>query len=147
MYWLRQLNKMLYNYDRELYAVDNGDKITVYRKAYTWESYDLEGLRLTYARPSHHYIFSLTDNWTMSGKRRNWGIEPILNHLKAIDPWRNPNLCNEIVRQHEKAAESRERNSKNKHEDLAREILPDFKKAFSDVNTSTMNNRRIYGNR
>jgi len=135
---------MLYNYDRELYArEDQSGKITVYRKAYTWDSYELsDKMTITYARPSHHYVFSLTDNWSMSGVKRDWGLEPVLEHLKAIDPWRNPSLGEEIISQHERAIEKREKASKNKHEDLAREMHHDFKKAFSDTNTSSMNKTR-----
>lgn len=139
-YWLRSLNKSLYAYDRELYAKkDNTGKVTVYRKAYTWESYQLgEKFTLTYGRPSDHYIFSLTDTWSMSGNKRDWGIEPVLKHLKRIDPWRDPSVCEKMIEQHEKSAKTREKDLKNKHEAFAYEMHRDFKKAFSDFNVSTL---------
>lgn len=140
-YWLGRLNSMLYAYDRELYAKQGYDgKVIVYRKAKTWESYVLDdGMALTYAKDSDHYIFALTDNWSMSGKVRHWGLEPVLSHLKEIDPWRDSSVCERVIEQHEKKLKERERSSKNKHEDLAHEMRGDFKKAFSDINTSTMN--------
>ena len=139
-YWLGRLNSMLFNYDRELYAKQGNDcKITVYRKAKTWESYVLEdGTALTYAKDSDHYIFALTDNWSMSGNVRHWGLEPVLSHLKEIDPWRDPTINERMIEQHEKKLKERESFSKNKHEELAFSMRDDFKKSFSDINTSTM---------
>lgn len=126
-------------HDSQLTAkLDNGI-IGVYRKAHTCERYKLEGgLTLVVTKPFHHFIFALTDNWNVTGKPVEWGLDPIVNRLKAIDTWNREDMIDEMIESYEEEKKSNERNLKNNVESFLREFRRPFAKAFNDVNTSTL---------
>jgi hypothetical protein len=98
------------------------------------------------SRPHEPYfIFALTDTWQASGRPREWGIEPILNRIKALDLWRDQTVVDEIIADAEKQAESDGRAARNSIESFLLDFRKPFAKAFDGVNTSTLakiDNRR-----
>lgn len=143
------LTKMLKSFDRQLYCAKNGEgKLCVYRNSIRWEDYELprdlsnsEGtVILRTARPAPFFIFALTEDWKPQGRPIDYGYDQILDRLRAHDMW-NRDLIAEQEKQYDKAKESADKESLSKAEDFAREIRPQFKKAFSDVNTSSMSKK------
>lgn len=125
--------------DRELYCErDKEGKLCVYRKSLRWEIYRLKnGIALQFARPAPHFIFALTHNWAMNGRPVDWGIEPILARLKAIDLW-NRDLASDIIAEEEKTLESAARARTNSTESFLLDFRKQFARTFNDVNTSTL---------
>lgn len=125
----REISKALENYDRCLYAQEMPDgRIDVYRKN-----------RENLSPP--HFIFSVTDNWTPQGQKRDWGIEPILNRIRAIDLWRDDKFVERVIAETEKDEESKDRDRRNSVESFLYEFRGQFHKTFNDVNTSLMDKK------
>lgn len=133
------LTRNLKIHDRELYcSKDREGKLCVYRNSTRWEDFEIDSNTvLRRARSTPFLIFKLTENWKPNGVPVDWGIEPILYRLKAHDLW-NRDLVDEQEKQYEKKKESNDRDSKNNSEAFAHEFRSQFKKVFSDVNTSSM---------
>jgi len=108
------------------------------RESYRYLPYDLDGLRLLVSVPSPHHIFSLTDTWTASGEPVEWGLEPLLHRLKAMDLWNRQDFVEEFIEQAEKEEESEKRSFRNNTEAFLKDFRRQFAKTFEDVNTSTM---------
>lgn len=124
--WLKDLNRDLKNHDKELYAQETKPgRVDVYRKN-----------RNGFTPP--HFIFSLTDNWNVSGKPVPWGIEVILNRIKAQDLWRDDTFVERWIKDHQDAEKAKDRASRNSIENFLYEFRGQFHKTFNDVNTSTM---------
>lgn len=131
------ITRAVKTYDRELYCERNKEgKLCIFRKSIRWESFQLEdNVVLRVARPAPHLVFTLTDNWRPQGRPVNWGVLPILAHLRECD-LHNRDIVSELEKQDDKHREACARESRNQAEAFASEFRSDFKKAFADVNTS-----------
>jgi hypothetical protein len=136
---VERITRELKNHDSQLYCDWGGaGRLCVYRKSTRWESYYLdEDAVLSVARPTPHFIFALTENWSLKGEPKDWGVEPILARLKAIDLW-NRDLAEEIIQNTEKETESLARDRRNNTESFLLDFRKQFAKTFDDVNTSTL---------
>lgn len=135
-------------HDRSLYCERSEEgKLCVYRKSQRVESYRLDDESvLHYVRPTPYFVFALTDNWRMTGEPREWGIEPIMARLKALDLW-NRDVAGDIIDQELKERASLERERQNTIESFLIDFRRQFAKTFNDVNTSTLakkESRRAY---
>ena len=120
---LRDLNRHLKGHDRHLYAqMDDLGKVHLYRRRGTFSD----------------YVFSLTDNWTIKGSPRDWGIDPILNRLRAHDLAHNPDFFDQLNEMGEKIEESKRRDFSNSVESFMYDFRSEFAKATNDINTSCL---------
>jgi len=85
-----------------------------------------------------HYVFSLTDNWTLTGKPVEWGSEPILARLKAMDLWNSGVGLEEMFEHNDKVELSKERARKNNIESFLLDFRRQFAKTFDGVNTANL---------
>jgi len=85
-----------------------------------------------------HYLMSLTHNWQAEGRPVDWGIEPIMHRLRAMDLWRDDNFVEQFVADNEKEEMSRERSRKNNVESFLYDFRKQFQKATNEINTSTL---------
>lgn len=133
------ITRAVKQYDRELYCGrDKEGKLCIFRKSLRWEAYELEeNVVLRVARPAPHLVFPLTDNWKSQGMPVDWGVMPILDRLRAHD-LHNRDLVRELEKEYDKNKEQLARESHNQAEACASEMRNQFKKAFADVNTSSM---------
>lgn len=89
------------------------------------------------------YVCSLTDNWTVSGGSVDWGIVPINHRLSMMDISGGTRLFDEMYAQDQKVEESKKRDMSNHLESFCQyEMAPKLKKAFSDINTSSMDKKK-----
>ena len=125
--------------DAKLYCKRNTEgKLCIFRDGHSWESHSLEdGSSLKVLRPTPYFVCALTHNWKLQGIAVDWGIEPVLARLRAMDLWER-DLVSEIIRNEEKHELAMDRQRKNATEDFLLEFRNDFKKTFKDVNTSSM---------
>lgn len=139
---LNSINSALRRFDEKLYAEkDLLGKITIYRKAYRFLAYEFQGERLLVSHPNPYMIFPLTDDWSAKGKSVEWGVEPILSRLQAIDAWNRARIHQEYLEQHEKVDAAADRDFKNNTEAFLKDFRRPFAKAFNDINTSTLEKR------
>lgn len=85
-----------------------------------------------------HFIFALTDDWTWRSPAREWGIEVVLNRLKAMDLWKDETVVDRFMQQTEKNEESEKRQVRNSIEDFLYDFRKDFAKATNHINTSSL---------
>jgi len=137
-----RITRELKNHDSLLYCDwGKAGRLCVFRKSTRWESYRLdEDAVLSVARSTPHLIFALTDTWNERGEPKDWGIEPILARIKAIDLW-NRDLAEEIIQGAEKDLETAARDRRNTTESFLLDFRKQFAKSFDDVNTANMSKK------
>lgn len=136
----KSLTQKLKAYDRELLVRRNEKGILcVYRKSNMFDRFDFRGKKLYVSRSFDQYIMALTDNWNTLGTPVDWGIEPLLCRIKAMDLWANPQISAELITSYEKAEETKKRDLGNNVESFLRDFRRQFAKATNDINTSTLN--------
>lgn len=139
--------RALKRYDPDLYAGRNRDGVAcVFRRTKRFEEVVVEdGYRLLNLREDKQFIFSITDNWNLSGKPREWGIDHVLTHLKQIDALTNASFIEEMDRENERIDESKKRGMKNEIEAFWKHERRRFAKATDDVLTHSMSkdNKRM----
>lgn len=139
----RQIENVIKKHDPMLVCrKDLKGVMRVFRKAFRKELIWLDDNKfLIYGQPELQTVFSITEDWTERTKPVDWGIEPILARLKAIDAWSNESLMEELMSSYEKSEESKRRAFRNDVESFMYEMRPAFKKTFSDTRTALMNNK------
>lgn len=128
---LYQLNRALKAFDSELEArSQEPPRIDIFRQG-----------RDKVAPP--YYIFSLTENWGLRGKPVEWGIEPILARLKAIDLWnQGVTSVDNLVAEQERVEEGKMRDFRNNTESFLKDFRRQFARATNDVNTALMDKKK-----
>lgn len=122
----KTLTVYLKRYDSELFAVCNKPpRIDVYRQN-----------RDKLSPP--HLIFSLTDTWTPEGTPVDWGVEPVIARLRAIDLWNSGITADQIIEEHQKAKESEAKDFRNNVESFLLDFRRQFAKATDGINTSLL---------
>lgn len=123
---VRTLTRHLKAHDSQLYAACHKEgRIDIYRKS-------------SYGESPPHLIFPLTDNWAVSGRPVEWGIEVILARINAMDLWRSDSVAEDLIKSYEKRSEAQERDRKNNMESFLYDFAPQFAKATNDINTSCL---------
>ena len=134
------ITRAIRKYDRDLYAKKTQGRVDIMRRTVRYESYDIgSGTRLLVAKNDGAYIFSLTDNWSINGNAVEWGIEPILARLKAIDCWNRGDFFAELESDYEKHEKSEKRHFKNNVESYLSDFHSSFRSTFKDYNVASMN--------
>lgn len=127
---INYLNRELKTHDSQLFVQETkAGRLDVYRKS-------------SFGGHPPHYIFSLTDSWTTEGKPIEWGVDVIINRIKAHDIWRDDSFVENIIRDLEKAEEGKKRDFRNSVESFLLDFRRQFAKATDSVNTGTLN--KIY---
>lgn len=134
------IQKELRKFDNKLFINQNyKGELQIMRESFKQVPYDVDGIRIMNIEPNHHYICSLTENWTSRTQSVDWGILPILDHMRSIDCQNKDSLVNKLEEMHMKDAETKKKDFKNKTEDFCRYQLRDaYMKATSDINTSNL---------
>lgn len=129
----KQLDRALKQHDSLLFVQETKPgRLDVYRKS-----------SLNSEAP--HFIFALTDSWTVDGRPVEWGIDVVVNRIKAHDLWRDENFVNQVIKEGEEASESKRRSFRNSVEAFVSEFRREFARATADINTSNLKNNSIGG--
>ena len=145
-----RLNSEVKKYDRELCAErDAYGRTVIRRKTVHYDRFNMDGFDLIVSRPAKHFIMALTHNWQLDGNYAEWGIEPVLNRLKAMDLWQNDKMVEQMIADQEKQGQIKEKDYKNNVESFLIDFRRQFARSFNDVNTSQMkfDRRTQNGNR
>lgn len=120
------MTRALKQHDSCLYAQETTlGRIDIYRKS-------------QHGDHSPHFVFALTDTWTPQGEPVPWGIDVVLNRLKAHDLWRDDTFVERWIKDHERHQESELRDFRNNVESFLYDFRSQFKKATGDINTSLL---------
>lgn len=132
--------KALQGYDRELFMGRTKDGVAcVFRKHKRFVPvYEWEGGRLMDLITDKQLVFALTDNWTVRGKPRQWGIDFVLNRVKEIDALANERFLEEMDEHNAKIDKSRERSMRNEMEAFWSHERRRFAKATDGILTHSL---------
>lgn len=132
-------------YDRELYCDELPSGIpAIFRRTVRQEIYDLNDSgseKLVVFKDSPHLVFALTDDWSVRTSIADWGIEPIMARLKAMDLWGNKSFMDDLIKGYEKTEEGKVRDRRNNTESFLYEFRDHVKKDWKDINTASMKKR------
>lgn len=135
----RVLTKHLRRYDDKLYAKrEQTGAIHVYRDGVGFYPFEWNGLNFKASFPSPDFVLALTDNWTVRGRPIEWGIEPLLHRIQKIDGWRNDHMADKLIEGYERRDMQKKKDLHNQNEAFFGDHHRQFKKAFSEINTSNM---------
>lgn len=123
---LKSINRHIKQLDPELFAASHkAPRIDVYRQS-------------TMKLGPPYLVFSLTEDWTVSTAPVEWGIEPIMARLKAIDLWNNGETVETLNEHNESVRKSKRRDLRNNIESFFGEFRRQFAKATNEINTSLL---------
>lgn len=86
-----------------------------------------------------HFIFTLTEDWTVKTRPIEWGIDVVINRIKAHDIWRDDKFVDKLIDKHVEHEESKSRAMRNSIESFLYDFRKQFQKATDGINTSTLN--------
>lgn len=135
MRWTRldRINEIVRGYDRALFAEQVGDQVRIFRRlsASQVSNYGMEEINVGSTYPQ--YITALTHNWSPHGNPVDWGIEPILNHLRSMDSWRDDTGYERMVKAREEREKTRFKELKNQIMDRAIDGKRELAKVAADL--------------
>lgn len=123
---VKRLTRALKGHDSHLFAQESKPgRVDVYRASRTFDA-------------APHYIFSLTEDWSLHGRPVEWGVDVVVNRIKAHDLWRDDQFVENWIKQHEADQESERRTFRNSVESFLYDFRRQFAKATNEVNTSCL---------
>ncbi len=137
---LDYVNRNLKRYDRSLYCVKSRDNVfKILRKAHRFISIgEFSGRIMFDLIESPEYVFSLTDNWKSNGALREWGAEKILERLKNIDIWDDPDFFDKLDQKNDKVEEIKRKDFHNETLAALWDNQRAIRRGFADINTSNL---------
>lgn len=134
-----QIQKSLRMFDDKLFLNLNlKGELQIMRKSFKRVPYEVEGKIILNLEPNHHYICSLTQDFTSRTSPVDWGVLPILDHLRAIDCHNRESFVNKMEEYNQKHEAGKRKDFNNQTEAFCYEFRDSFKKATSDINTSNL---------
>ncbi len=133
----RVLSKHLREYDSKLYAKFRYGRIDVFRKGERYVAYDFDGETILAPVENDWYVMSLTHDWNINGRPVDWGVEPLLARLRAIDLHRR-DLASEMERAEEKLSASKDRTMDNNLEAFWKDNRRAWAKNFEHTIVSSL---------
>lgn len=144
-----KVTREIRKYDRLLYCEkfnrDDGTgqvPLVIYRKLFRYETMEVDGNIIHYKVPSPHYVFALTDTWSVNGTPVEWGILPIMARLRAMDLWKEETEVDRMKEHSEKVDLAKEKDMRNNIESFMYEFRSQFAKATDGINTSSLEKRK-----
>lgn len=130
-------------HDPELYVIQPqiGGMCFLMRKGQKLRPYSFDGGTLWVSEPNPMQIMALTDDWTAKGAQVEWGILPLMEKIRSMDSHNDTHdggIIARLERNQERMAEAKRREQRSLHEAMAYEAHGAFRKAFKDINTSTL---------
>lgn len=136
---VKRITQELRKWDRTLFAHRRPDgTIQVLRQAERFSAADAlsEAPDLASLRPQ--FILALTDNWNLTGKAVDMGLEPLMRRIMDMDLWRDPDSVNQMRARRERAERDKQRARRNEIRALAADMRRDFARATDGINTGGM---------
>ncbi len=137
----REITRTLKRYDPLLFCAQSkaGNYLSVYRRIKQFlPVVDSPEMRMLVLSEASQHVLALTDNWLASGKRRDWGMDLILEKIKSMDLANNARLFEEFEAQEEREKASADRHLDNELEAWAKDSRRAFAKATDDILTHSL---------
>lgn len=130
-------------HDRKLFCARDAvaGTLCIFRKTERLETYDVDGHRITFALPDRHMVCALTDNWSIRGNPVDWGLLPIMEHIRKIDLWSNECHITNLLESYKQSDIEKRKAIRSEGEAQADVFRHDFKKTFNDFNVNSLINK------
>jgi hypothetical protein len=126
------------HYDRELYAGLSLHGVPcIFRRTKTVERHEVDECVIFKIIDQPHFVFALTDTWTIKGTPVDWGLEPILARLKECDLHKR-DIAKEIEEQDAKVEQAKSRALRNDAEAFFSDERRRMAKSWNDLNLATV---------
>lgn len=137
---LKSYTRALKRYDPDLFAGRTMDGMPcVFRKHRRFEPIcEWDGGKLLNLVTDKQYVFAITDNWSMSGTPRDWGIDDVLGHLRMIDTLANKRMFEEMDEANAEVDEANQRHLRTEMEGFWSYERKRFAKATDDILTHSL---------
>ncbi len=123
---IKTLNRSLKTYDSCLYAQETRPgRCDVYRKS-------------KFGCNPPNFVFSLTDTWQPTGRPVEYGLEVVMDRLRALDLWRDDKFVENYLSRLVKEKDEKDRDRKNNIESFLYDFRSQFQKATNDINTGNL---------
>lgn len=133
----KRIEKALKAHDSKLFVIKtHRGVLQVYREPE--KSLGLYRPDISGSIPTPMLVFCLTDNWRLDGRPVRWGVEPVMNRLRAMDSWADSLSFDEMKSNRERLEADESRQRTNEFRAIAADMRRDFAKATNDINTSTI---------
>lgn len=132
------VTKFVKRYDPKLFCESRDGKLCVCREGQRIESYDVNGVRITFIRPAPYVCFALTEDWTVATEGVDRGLEQIRDRLVTIDLWSGRDIAAELIKAEEDRAASRDRAVDNHIESYLKDVRRDFARSTNDILTHSL---------
>ena len=137
---LSSYTKFLRRYDKDLFCDHNRNGILcVFRK---WKRFEPvcvdDNFKILNLITDKQFVCALTENWTLSTKPRQWGIDHVLTKIRQMDLQANERLFEEMDQQNEKVDESEKRSFRNEAEAFWSDNRRAFAKATDGILTHSL---------
>lgn len=138
--FLKSYSKAVKRYDTDLFAGRTKDGAAcIFRSVKRFEPVvEMEGFKLLNLREGTQFVVALTNNWALSGKPCDWGIDHILNKLQKMDALANERFFEEMDAANERIDESKKRHLKNEMEAFFKDERRRFAKATDGILTHSL---------
>jgi len=83
-------------------------------------------------------VFALTDNWTLSGTPRDWGIDHVVGRVRKHDAWDNKRFFEQLDEENERVDERKRRHFRNEMETFASDSRSIVAKATNGIMTHSL---------
>lgn len=124
--YARRLDKHLKMHDSLLFVQELKEgRYDIYRKSQTGSCLP-------------HFIFTVTEDWTVKSRPIEWGIDVVINRIKAHDIWRDDQFIEKLIDNHLQHEESKSRALRNSIESFLYDFRGQFHKATNGINTSNL---------
>lgn len=136
----KSYERVLKSYDKDLFVSRNVDGVLcVFRHSKRFEPVcETDGFRLLNLMPTKEYVFAITENWGLSGKQKDWGVDDLLNHIQRIDSLANERFLEEMDAENERVDESKKRTLRNEMEAFWSHERRRFAKATDHILTHSL---------
>lgn len=133
--WPSLYTKYLKRYDPDLYCDHNRDGvICVFRKAKRYEPVCVDdGFKFLNLTVDRQYVCALTENWSLSTKPRQWGIDHVLTKIRQIDCQANEQMFEAMDAANDAVDAAEKRKLRNEIEAFWIDNRREFAKATDDI--------------
>ena len=137
---LKSYTKALKRYDADLYAARTKDGVcAVFRKVKRFEPVVVDQeFRLLLLRECKQLVFALTDNWTLTGTPRDWGIDDVIGRIQQIDTLANERMLDELDAENERIDQQKRRHLRSEMEAFWSDNRRAFAKATDGILTHSL---------
>ena len=133
--WPSLYTKYLKRYDPDLYCDHNrGGVMCVFRKAKRYEPVCVDdGFKFLNLTVDKQYVCALTENWSLSTKPRQWGIDHVLTKIRQIDCQANEQMFEAMDAANDAVDMAEKRKLRNEIEAFWIDNRREFAKATDDI--------------